>query len=106
MWGSLLWLLLMDVAVATPLVVSCTGKSTGLPVAQCAAWAALFDATGGAKWKSVGVPECRHTRTDPCGCHSKLYTFGVTCNSAATTVVSMYASCCVPPPAPPAGSSP
>ena len=37
--------------------------SANLPVAECDALQALFDATGGTSWSS-----CKEFRTDPCGC--------------------------------------
>jgi hypothetical protein len=43
----------------------CTGgaMSANLPVEECDAWLALFDATGGTEWT-----HCSASRTDPCGC--------------------------------------
>jgi Leucine-rich repeat (LRR) protein len=44
----------------------CTGgaHSAALPLAECSAWLALFDATKGTHWS-----ECSANRLDPCGCN-------------------------------------
>ena len=52
----------------------CTGSSAGLSSAQCAAWQAIYDGTGGAGWnRSCNTPG---NRTDPCSCGG---VWGVSC---------------------------
>ena len=47
---------------------NCTGASTALAPAQCNAWAAFHDATGGTGWNFRGVGICNGLKTDPCAC--------------------------------------
>jgi hypothetical protein len=77
---------------------ACTGASTQLPAAQCAAWIAFYDATGGPSWELSDKPICSGDRTDPCACQGNTYigpagSYPV-CNAAGTAVVQM----CVSPP--------
>ena len=46
--------------------ITCTGNSTGLDPAQCAAYARMYDAAGGPRWAA-----CTRSRTDPCSCHDR-----------------------------------
>ena len=41
----------------------CTGSSSSLDADECAAWIALYDATGGATWRT-----CARNRVTPCAC--------------------------------------
>ena len=56
-----------------------TPKPAVLPAEQ-AAWEALYDGTGGAKWWT----HCKANRQDPCGCSyvsADKVTCGVTCSA-------------------------
>ena len=61
----------------------CTGGSTRLPAAQCAAWQAFYDALSGDGWTS-----CTGMRTDPCSCLGSGGNQPV-CNTAGTAVVQV-----------------
>lgn len=72
---------------------ACTGASTQLPAAQCAAWIKFYDGTGGPSWKdtygSTG-PVCPGTRTDPCACQGNAAVSKLpVCNPTGTTVINM-----------------
>jgi hypothetical protein len=72
-------------AVDAPLGnTACTGNSTHLPAAQCAAWVAFHAATGGAKTWS----QCATMGTDPCSC--KPYGKFPVCNDDGDSVVQLY----------------
>ena len=76
-------------ADATAIFAStCTGTSTKLPAAQCAAWVDFHVATGGNAWA-----QCVGAKTDPCSCIPR-YDFGdiAVCDPTNTTVLKMYAS--------------
>jgi hypothetical protein len=47
----------------TPVPTVCNGNSMSLVPAECAAWIALFDETGGKHWTN-----CSSLRTDPFSC--------------------------------------
>jgi hypothetical protein len=75
------------------LATNCTGASSNLPAAQCAAWVAFYDGAGGDSWKSTtpdsgGKPICPGTRNDPCACTGWTGNTPV-CNPSGTTVVKM-----------------
>lgn len=55
--------LVCAVASSTGITTECTGFSSALPAAECAAFVSLFDATNGPGWK-----QCSGNRTDPCAC--------------------------------------
>ena len=74
------------------LTTACTGNSTKLPAAQCAAWIKFYDGTNGDGWTG---PAASCTRTNPCGCQGSGGNNPV-CNPAGTTVTSMCV--CAPPP--------
>ena len=52
----------------------CIGRSATLPAAECAAFAQLFDSTGGSGWVS-----CSSSRVDPCACEAFGGAGGVKC---------------------------
>ena len=84
-------------AAAEAAVAACTGSSTKLPAAQCAAWQAFHDSTGGDGWKV-----CKSKRNDPCACQrgdDDEYA-DLVCNKAGTAVLKMCVSAraCTPPP--------
>ena len=57
----LLWCCALVTAVVAR-GASCTGASVNVSAAECAAWQALYDATGGDRWRYCAV------RDDPCAC--------------------------------------
>ena len=68
-------------ATATNLAATCTGASAALPPAECTAWQAFYDATGGEDWTL-----CHGNRFTPCDCdagadikHALNPPTGVTC---------------------------
>ena len=84
----------------------CSGYSTKLPAAQCAAWIKFYDGTNGDGWTGDAA-SCK--RNDPCACKGYIGKHPV-CNSDGTTVVNMCvrtrlpalppaaAACCARPP--------
>jgi len=88
-------------AAAEAAAAACTGSSTKLPAAQCAAWQAFHDSTGGDGWDS-----CSSKRNDPCSCNigdgdDDAFNAGI-CNKAGTAIVAMCVparACTQPPPA-------
>jgi hypothetical protein len=51
-----------------PGVLTCTGASRTLDPAQCAAFAAIYDATNGKGWLN-----CNRNRLDPCSCTNHIF---------------------------------
>ena len=79
--------LLMVAAVRAAAAVSlrlsnCAGQSANLPSAECDAWVAFYDATGGnTTWN-----HCGGNRTDPCACsYEDKIKRGVTCSGSHIT---------------------
>ena len=81
------------------LTTACTGNSTKLPAAQCAAWIKFYDGTNGDGWTGDAA-SCK--RNDPCACKGYIGKHPV-CNSDGTTVVNMCVRTRLPalPPPPP-----
>ena len=78
---------------APPLVSSalddvCTGSSSKLAAAECAAWVSLYNGTGGAtSWTHCGA-----NRLDPCGCSyttADKVTRGVTCSADGQHILEL-----------------
>jgi N-acetylneuraminic acid mutarotase len=98
---------LASAEVYTPPGNACTGSSRQLPAAECNAWVAFFDATGGPDWKitdpelatpqvPLGSPVCSGSRTDPCSCKGTLASSPV-CNKPGTAVTTMWVTSAAPP---------
>ena len=63
----------------------CSGNSTKLPAAQCAAWQAFYDGTDGDHWND-NAAGC--TRNDPCSCAGYKGSYPV-CDAGGMAVVQM-----------------
>jgi hypothetical protein len=76
---------------ASCVITLCTGTSAALPVSQCNAWIAMYDATGGPSWS----PYCATNRLTPCDCKGD-GAKGVptpVCNDAGDAIESMCVQC-------------
>jgi Leucine-rich repeat (LRR) protein len=72
-------------ASANPPTCGCRGGSVNLTQAECTAWIAIFDKTGGQQWKY-----CKDSRLDPCNCrYNNPKARGVTCPKDGASITSV-----------------
>jgi Leucine-rich repeat (LRR) protein len=72
---------------SAPQCVPCTGSSSDLTQSDCAAFQAIFDATGGVQWT-----HCNSSRNDPCSCSTAStgdITKSVRCSGERITWISL-----------------